>query len=65
MGGTPNLQHYRAMGCTYHHLLWLLQIKGQLEHYKSDQFMKGVKLVFGRTNDVSCPVIALLMYLSH
>ena len=37
----------------------------KLKRSKSDQFMKGVKLVLGRTNDVLCPVTALLQYLSH
>ena len=37
----------------------------KLKHSKSDQFMKGVKLVLGRTNDVLCPVTALLTYLSY
>ena len=36
-----------------------------LKRSKSDQFMKGVKLVLGRTNDNLCPVTALLTYLSH
>ena len=31
-----------------------------LKRSKSDQFMKGVKLVLGRTNDNLCPVTALL-----
>ena len=36
-----------------------------LKRSKSDQFMKGVKLVQGRTNDNLCPVTALLTYLSY
>ena len=37
----------------------------QLKRSKSDQFMKGVKLVVGRTHDNLCPVTALLSYLSR
>ena len=37
----------------------------KLKHSKSDQFMKGVKLILGRTNNVLCPVTALLTYLSY
>ena len=36
-----------------------------LKRSKSDQFMMGVKLVLGRTNNNLCPVTALLTYLSH
>ena len=37
----------------------------KLKRFKSDQFMKRVTLVLGRTNDNLCPVTALLTYLSH
>ena len=36
----------------------------QLKRSKTDQLMKGVKLVIGRTQDELCPVSALLAYLS-
>ena len=37
----------------------------KLKRSKTDQFMKGVKLVLGRTHNVLCPVTALLAYLAH
>ena len=36
----------------------------QLKRSKTDPFMKGVKLVLGRTQDGLCPVTALLSYLA-
>ena len=36
----------------------------QLKRSKTDPFMKGVKLVLGRTHDELCPVTALLAYLA-
>lgn len=36
-----------------------------LKRSKTDQLMKGVKLVLGRTRNVLCPVSALLIYLAH
>ena len=37
----------------------------QLKCSKTDQFMKGVELVIGKTNNGLCPVTALLLYLTH
>lgn len=37
----------------------------KLKCSKTDQFMKGVKQVLGRTHNVLCPVTALLAYLAH
>ena len=37
----------------------------QLKRSKTDQLMKGVKLVLGRTHDELCPVSALLSYLAR
>ena len=37
----------------------------KLKRSKTDQFMKGVKLVLGRAHNVLCPVTALLAYLAH
>ena len=37
----------------------------QLKRSKTDQFMKGVKLVIGKTNNSLCPVTALLSYLTR
>ena len=45
--------------------LALQVISIKLKRSKSDQFIKGVQLVLGRTNDNLCPVTALLTYLSY
>ena len=37
----------------------------QLKRSKTDQVMKGVKLVIGKTNNDLCPVTALLSYLAR
>ena len=43
----------------------VISINMKLKHYKTDQFMKGVKLVIGRANNYLYPVTALLSYPSH